>query len=120
RELIREDQFKIIYTSKPFCNNVVGCSHRLKPEIASAVREALLSIPWQETQLADDFSAVGASQFVAVSFIDDLALIRKIDEMTGRRHSADSLDPPKRTSDEEPPAVEPEDADPSEESAEAA
>jgi phosphonate transport system substrate-binding protein len=97
RGIIREGDFKVIYTSQPFCNNVMGLSHRLKPELAAAIRDSMVAIPWADTRLAEEFASLDATQFVAVSFQDDLDMIRKIDNVTGKRHSADVLEQPSRT-----------------------
>ena len=106
---ISDSDYKIVYTSEPFCNNVIGCSHRLKPELAAAIREAMTSIPWAGSQIEKQFSAVGASQFVPVSYREDLALVRRIDAVTGREHKLEVLEsalPKEAPASESEPALE--------------
>ena len=94
RGVLVQKDFKVIYESEPFCNNVIGYSHRLNPELAKSLAEALLSISWEGTQLSDEFASIGADQFVRVSYKDDLKLVRRVDDIMGRKHTPDALKPP--------------------------
>jgi phosphonate transport system substrate-binding protein len=85
RGLIAADDFRVVYESEPFCNNTIGCPYNLHPLLVEKVRAALLELNWEGSKLADEFSILGATQFVAVSFKDDFKLIRQIDDAMGRR-----------------------------------
>jgi phosphonate transport system substrate-binding protein len=86
--LIRPDDYKVIYESKPFCNNTLGCPHNLKPELVEKVKQALLEYDWKDTKMDEELSTIGAKQFVAVSYKDDYDLLREIDNAMGRRTRA--------------------------------
>lgn len=88
RGLIADDDYRVIYESKPFCNNTIGCPHNLRPELAEKVKQALLELEWEGSRLAEEFSTIGATHFVAVSFKDDYHLLREIDDAMGRRTRA--------------------------------
>ncbi|HEX2475714.1 MAG TPA: phosphate/phosphite/phosphonate ABC transporter substrate-binding protein [Lacipirellulaceae bacterium] len=83
--LIKTDDYRVIYESEPFCNNTIGCPHRLKPELVGKVKQALLEFKWDGSKLADELDTIGAKQFVAVSFKDDYDLLREIEDAMGRR-----------------------------------
>jgi phosphonate transport system substrate-binding protein len=83
--LIKADDYRVIYESKPFCNNTIGCPHNLKPELVAKVKQALLEYGWKGSKLEEELSTIGAKQFVAVSFKDDFGLLREIDDAMGRR-----------------------------------
>jgi phosphonate transport system substrate-binding protein len=83
---VQRDKVRVIYESEPFPQASIGHVHNLRPELAKAIKEALLSYTWQKTPLAAEFAADGATQFVAVSYKDDWALVRRIDDAIGFRH----------------------------------
>jgi phosphonate transport system substrate-binding protein len=83
--LIKADEYRVIYESQPFCNNTFGCPHHLKPDLVEKVKQALLEYKWDGSKLADEFSTIGARQFIAVSFQDDYDLLREIEDAMGRR-----------------------------------
>jgi phosphonate transport system substrate-binding protein len=83
--LIKPDDYHVIYESKPFCNNTLGCPHKLKPELVEKVKQALLEFNWKGSKLAEELSAIGANQFIAVSFKDDYTMLSEIDDAMGRR-----------------------------------
>ena len=86
--LIRADDYRVIYDSKPFCNNTLGSPHNLKPELVEKVKKALLEYNWKGSKLDEELSTFGANQFFAVSFKDDFVLLREIDNAMGRRTRA--------------------------------
>jgi phosphonate transport system substrate-binding protein len=83
--VIKPDSYRVLYESRPFCNNTLGCPHNLNPELAEKLKQALLDFSWEGSQLADAMATIGAKEFVAVSFKDDFGLIREIDDAMGRR-----------------------------------
>jgi phosphonate transport system substrate-binding protein len=83
--LIKTDDYRVIYESEPFCNNTIGCPHRLAPELVEKVKQTLLEYKWEGSKLADELDTIGAKQFVAVSFKDDYDLLREIEDAMGRR-----------------------------------
>jgi len=55
-----------------------GCN--LSPELREAIREALLGLPWSGTKLEKEFGGDAATKFVAITYKDDWANIRRVDE----------------------------------------
>ena len=84
---IKESDYKVIYESDPFCNNVFGFPHKLKPELAEAIRKAFQEFDWTGTLIAEEFSTFGGTQFVSVDYKKDFDHIRRIHNAMGRRYS---------------------------------
>lgn len=84
---VRADRFRSIYESEHFPPAALGYAHNLDPELAEKVRRAILSF---------DFEAAGvelgnARKFAAVTYKDDWALIRNIDDQFGQKHELPAL-----------------------------
>jgi phosphonate transport system substrate-binding protein len=82
---ISASDFKAVYTSEQFPALAIGYVYNLKPELAESVRAALMDFNPQGTSAAGNL-AEGVTGFVPVSYKDDFALVRRIDESFG--HSA--------------------------------
>lgn len=83
---IEQGAVEVIYESETFPTAAIGMSHRLNPGLASKIREALLAFRFEGTPLAEVYSASGADAFAPVSYKDDFALIRRIDDAVGFEH----------------------------------
>jgi phosphonate transport system substrate-binding protein len=83
REVVTEDQLVTVYTSQTFPTTGYGTAHNLTPELQDAIREAFFSFDWEGTALAEEFGRNGEDQFIEISFQDDWAVIRTIDEANG-------------------------------------
>lgn len=77
---------EVIYESEPFPTAALGVTHRLAPDLARQVREALLGFSFAGTPLATEYAASGADRLVPISYKDDFALIRRIDDAVGYDH----------------------------------
>lgn len=88
---IDKNAIRVIYESDPFPYDCIGYVYNLKPELAEKVREAILSFDWSDTTLEAEFSPLGFNQHVALSYKDDLALVREIDDAMGREHSLERI-----------------------------
>lgn len=86
---ISTGQFRSIYTSESFPTACFGYAHNLKPELAAKVREAFQTFQWQGTSLEKEFAQSNQSRFVPVSFKDDWALVRLIDDQIGNAYALD-------------------------------
>jgi phosphonate transport system substrate-binding protein len=84
---IEENQVKVIYYSKPFPYDCLGYVHNLQPELAEKIRDALLSFDWTGTSLLAEFESLGFRQFVKLSYGNDFATVREIDDAMGHKHS---------------------------------
>lgn len=83
RGVITPDQIVTIYTSQTFPTTGYGVVYNLKPELQEKIREAFFSFDWEGTKLQEEFSKSGEAQFIPITFKDDWAVIRKIDEANG-------------------------------------
>ncbi len=79
---VKEADFRVIYTSEQFPALALGHVYNLKPELATAVGEALLSFKPQGTSAATLLTE-DVTGFAKVSYKDDWALVRRIDESFG-------------------------------------
>ena len=83
RGLVEKDQLKAIYTSQTFPTTGFGVAHNLTPELQAKIRHAFFSFDWEGTKLLEEFSKSGDTKFIPISFKDDWAVIRQIDEANG-------------------------------------
>ncbi|WP_333713810.1 phosphate/phosphite/phosphonate ABC transporter substrate-binding protein [Yoonia sp.] len=83
RDVVSADQFVTIYKSQTFPTTGYGTAHNLVPELQEAIREAFFSFDWEGSALAEEFGRAGESQFIPITFQEDWAVIRTIDEATG-------------------------------------
>ncbi|QFS81842.1 Phosphate-import protein PhnD precursor [Roseivivax sp. THAF40] len=83
REVVTEDQLKVVYTSQTFPTTGYGTAHNLTPELQDAIREAFFSFEWEGSALAEEFNRNGEDQFIEITFQDDWSVIRTIDEANG-------------------------------------
>ncbi len=80
RGVVTEDQTKVIYTSQTFPTTGYGVVYNLKPELQEKIKEAFFTFEWEGSALQEEFSKSGEAQFVEITFQDDWAVIRQIDE----------------------------------------
>jgi len=79
-------QFRVIYTSEPFPPACFGYAYNLDPKLAGQIKSAMLGFQWQNTGLEKLFGPTGQDQFIPVSYKDDWALVRQIDDAIGDAH----------------------------------
>ena len=80
REVVKEDQLVTLYTSQTFPTTGYGIAHNLTPDLQEKIKEAFFSFNWEGSALAEEFSKSGEAQFIPITFKDNWAVIRKIDE----------------------------------------
>ncbi len=83
RDVIKPDQVVSLYKSQTFPTTGYGVAHNLKPELQEQIQEAFFSFPWEGSSLEEEFSKSGEAQFIPITFKDNWAVIRKIDEANG-------------------------------------
>lgn len=83
RGAVSNDQIVSIYKSQTFPTTGYGTVYNLTPELQAKIREAFFSFPWEGSKLAEEFGRSGEEQFIEISFKDDWAVIRQIDEANG-------------------------------------
>jgi len=87
RDVVSEDQLVSIYKSQTFPTTSYGIAHNLNAELQAKIQEAFQSFEWAGTALEAEFSKSGEAQFVPITFKDDWAVIRKIDDANGVEYS---------------------------------
>jgi len=83
REVVTEDQLVTIYTSQTFPTTGYGVVYNLPPDLQEKIQEAFFSFEWEGTALAEEFGRNGEDQFIPITFQEDWAVIRQIDEANG-------------------------------------
>lgn len=86
RGAIPADTYRVVATSEGFPSAALGHPHHLEGEIVRALRDGQLSFAWTGAGLEGEFGPTGRRQFVPVSYRDDFALVRRIDDDLGVRH----------------------------------
>lgn len=83
REVVKPEQIVTIYKSDTFPTTGYGIAHNLKPELQDKIKEAFFGFKWAGSKLEAEFSKSGEAQFIPITFKDNWAVIRQIDEATG-------------------------------------
>ena len=83
RGVVSEDQFEVIYTSQTFPTTGYGTVYNLTPELQDNIKEAFFGFDWEGTGLEEEFGKNGEEQFIEITFKEDWAVIRTIDEANG-------------------------------------
>ena len=83
RGVVSEDQMEIIYTSQTFPTSGYGVVYNLTPELQEKIQEAFFSFEWEGTALKQEFGQNGEEQFIPITFQQEWAVIRQIDEASG-------------------------------------
>jgi phosphonate transport system substrate-binding protein len=89
RDVVTEDQIVSIYQSQTFPTTGYGTVYNLTPELQAAIQEAFFSYDWEGTALAEEFGRNGESQFIPITFQENWAVIRTIDEFNGVEYDCD-------------------------------
>lgn len=80
RDVITEDQIEVIYQSQTFPTTGYGTVYNLTPELQEDIQEAFFSFDWEGSALAEEFGRNGEDQFIPITFEEDWAVIRTIDQ----------------------------------------
>ena len=80
RDVVEADQIKSIYKSETFPTTSYGVAYNLNEELQAKIKEAFETFEWEGSSLLEEFSKSGEAQFVPITFKDEWAVIRKIDE----------------------------------------
>ena len=79
RGVVKEDQIRSIYKSETFPTAAFGVAYNLQPSLAAKVREAFFSFSWAGTALEQEFSSLGVSKFLPITYEKAWALVRRVD-----------------------------------------
>ena len=78
------DKVRVIYESPPYPSGAIGYVYNLTPELRDGIRETLLNFDWAGTGLEQIYGPSGSVKFVPVSYKDDWAPVREINEAGGK------------------------------------
>ena len=77
------NQIRSLYQSETFPTTGYGHVYNLDPEIAERVREAFFTFDWEGTGLQEEFGQEGEAQFIEITYEEQWAVIREINEIQG-------------------------------------
>ena len=80
RGVVSEDQLVLLYQSQTFPTTSYGTVYNLTPELQEKIQEAFFSFDWEGSALAEEFNRNGEDQFIPITFQENWAVIRTIDE----------------------------------------
>jgi len=83
RDVVQADQIVTVYKSQTFPTTGYGLVYNLNPDLQEKIKEAFFSFDWNGSALQEEFSQAGMDKFVEITFEDDWAVIRQIDEAMG-------------------------------------
>ncbi len=89
---IKKEQYRVIYESEDFPTAGFGYVYNLKPEIVAKVKEAFKTFNWKGTGVEREFAASEQTQFAEISFKNNFALIRRIDDAIRSVRSVEGAD----------------------------
>ncbi|MFN3983396.1 MAG: phosphate/phosphite/phosphonate ABC transporter substrate-binding protein [Caldilinea sp.] len=81
RGVVKADATKVIYKSQTFPTTAYGYVYNLKPELATKVKEAFFSFPWEGSELAKEFNKSEPPQekFIPIVYKHFWQVVRDID-----------------------------------------
>jgi phosphonate transport system substrate-binding protein len=77
-----------IYTSERFPPATFGYAYNLSPELRDGIKDAMLNFDWKGTGLEKQFGPEGKEKFVPISYKDDWANTRRIDQVIAEARKA--------------------------------
>ncbi|KIN65579.1 putative phosphate/phosphite/phosphonate ABC transporter, periplasmic binding protein [Sulfitobacter noctilucae] len=83
RDVISEDDVKVIYKSQTFPTTGFGTVYNLKPELKDKIRNAFFNFEWEGTSLQAEFEKSNEGQFLEMTYKEFWDVIRKIDSANG-------------------------------------
>ncbi|PTX55489.1 phosphonate transport system substrate-binding protein [Litoreibacter ponti] len=89
RDVIKEDDVKVIYKSQTFPTTGFGTAHNLKPELKEKIRNAFFNFEWDGTTLQAEFEKSNEGQFLEMTYKEFWDVIRKIDAANGVSYSCE-------------------------------
>lgn len=89
RDVVKRDQIVTIYKSETFPTTGYGLAHNLTPELQEKIKDAFFSFEWAGSKLEEEFSKSGEAKFVPITFKDNWAVIRQIDEASGVEYTCE-------------------------------
>ena len=91
--ITQSNQYRSIFKSESFPTAGFGYTCNLKPELAAKVRQAFETFQWQGTGVEREFASAKYNKLVPVSYKEDWALVRRIDDEIGSVHKLPATRP---------------------------
>jgi len=79
RGVVKEQQIRSIYKSSTFPTAAFGLAYNLEQSLAAKVREGFFSFQWAGTALEQEFSTLGVSKFLPITYKQAWAVVRDVD-----------------------------------------
>jgi phosphonate transport system substrate-binding protein len=79
RDVVKESDLNVIYTSQTFPTTGYGYVYNLKPELAQKVKESFATFNWEGSSLKKEFEKNGEGQFIPITYQEEWSVIRTID-----------------------------------------
>ena len=89
RDVITEDQVKVIYKSQTFPTTGFGTAHNLTPELKGKIQNAFFNFDWEGSSLQAEFEKSNEGQFLPMTYKVFWDVIRKIDTANGVSYSCE-------------------------------
>jgi len=80
KDEINADAYRVLYESERFPPVALGCAYNLSQDLRDSILAALLELDWTDTRLAEEMAAGGVKKFLPISYKDDWANIRRVDQ----------------------------------------
>ncbi|ETX13938.1 phosphonate ABC transporter substrate-binding protein [Roseivivax halodurans JCM 10272] len=89
RALYDPEEVRIVWESDPFPTTSYTYAHDLAPELKKSIEEAFFSFDFEGTVLGEEFE--GVSKFVPITYEEQWAVIRQIQEANGVEYTPEGL-----------------------------
>jgi len=85
RKVVDKARIRTIYKSETFPTTSYGIAHNLDPALATKIKEAFFTFPWEGSALKAEFKT--EDRFVPITYQKDWSVVRKIDAATGVKYT---------------------------------
>lgn len=89
REVVHASDYRTIYKSATFPTTGYGVSNDLHPALAAKIRAAFFSFDWEGTALQREFVDAGMEQFTPITYQEQWAVVRTVDEANNTIYNCD-------------------------------
>lgn len=89
RGLYDPEEVRMIWESDPFPTTSFNMAHDLAPELKDKIQDAFFSFDFSGTALGKEFS--GVQKFIPITYKDQWAVIRQIQEANGVKYTPEGL-----------------------------
>ncbi len=89
RNVVRQEQIKVLYESDRFPTTGYGYAHNLAPALQAKIREAFFGFNWEGSELLAEFGKSVPSQekFLPITYKEQWAIVREVDQAMGVQYS---------------------------------